>query len=361
MKTSSLKIVIRAGGNGKRLFPLSNEKVPKQFLPLIDNDPMVLTTYKRLINFFDKDDIYISTSVVYQNLLKEIFPNVNNKQFIFEPYTKDTAAAEGLAALIIHKDNPDATILSMASDQYIEDPIGFASAIKISDKIINKYPNYLLLFGIKPSYPETNYCYLKKSEKIYAEDELKAYFVEQAIEKPDLDEAIEFIKNNCLWGIDIFVYKPKTLLNLFQRHQKDLFSKLEQIKGILNSTHNHNLIASIYKNIKTISLDYAIVEKTKKLITLELDMEWSDIGTWSNLAKLFKPSSNNNILINSSDHVTITDSNNLVILIKNHLKPVKIIGIDDAIIIDSDEGLLICNKSQEHKIKKLVKSDGHNK
>ncbi len=252
-----MKLVIMAGGSGTRLWPVSRKKEPKQVKPFFGNETLLQKSFKRLRKGFPLKDIYISSNINQKKFIKQQLPNFPEKQLILEPIRKDTAAAIGYFSLILSLEDPKAIIATINSDQYISDVKKYLKFLKLSQRVVEKYPKKILLIGINPTYPETGYGYIKLGEKIKT-NLVKALFqVEKFVEKPDLVTAKHYLtKWNYLWNPAIFVFRVDYMLELFKKYLPQQFNILKKIKESPVKLNKE------FPKIKPISIDYGIMEKT---------------------------------------------------------------------------------------------------
>ncbi|MBT4122024.1 mannose-1-phosphate guanylyltransferase, partial [bacterium] len=340
-----MKILILAGGFGKRLWPLSSQKSPKQLIPLIGNETLLQKTYKRMSSGFKSSDIFIATSKEHLVHIRKQLPNIKSSQLIIEPVRRNTAAAIGLATALISKKNPKEIIVTINSDHYIKNVKKFISKLKVAEGVIKKNPDNILLLGIKPTYPETGYGYikLKKTFKKFNAD--KVYEVDSFTEKPKLNTAKRYLKNrNYLWNPAYFVFRADTMLNNFK---SNLFVQYKILKKIQNKP---SLLNKEFKKIKAISIDYGIMEKANNLICMPIDIGWSDIGHWQTIYDMLSVKKNDNVI--QGKYLQIDSQGNLIFNYTDKL--VSTIGINNSIIVETDKVTLVCQKDKAQDVKKMV-------
>lgn len=350
--SNNFYIVIRAGGAGTRLWPLSTEKCPKQFCDLIDQKSMLENTLDRVKDLVPKENIYISTSIKFKKLIGDLLPNFPKQNLILEPARRDTAAAVALESAIIYAKNPEATIASLGSDHLIKRVGEFKRVLKIASKFITTHPKYLLLIGIKPTAPSTGFGYIQKSEKICDIDKADIYNVRRFTEKPNEKEAIKiFNSKKYLVNGNLFVWRAKTILSLFKTHQPKIFSQISEISKYINKKHFFTNLAKIYPQIEKTAIDYAILEKCKEIAVIEADMGWSDIGDWQTLKNELCKDKQKNLF--KGKVVELNSKNNL--LYENNTKKIlTTIDLEGIGVIDTKDALLVCNLNKSQDVKKLI-------
>lgn len=348
-----MKIVILAGGSGTRLWPVSREKDPKQTQTILGKKTLLQQTYTRLRKGFAEKDIFLS---INKNQLAEVcrqLPRLKKSQLICEPAKRDTAAAIGLACAYIFQKFPNEIIATVNSDHHIKNEREFIRVLKQAGRTVKIYPGHLVLIGIKPTYPETGYGYIKlnKQLKSFNGDKSRAnrlardkvFSVDCFKEKPDLATAKKYLKSwEYLWNPAYFVFYPATMLELFKKFLPDQFVVLNKIK---NSRWQD---LSPYTKIKPISIDYGIMEKTDKLLCLPASFGWSDIGHWRTVQEILSAKKTS-----GDNHIQLDGHGNMVYSLSHKL--VATIGLKNTIIIETDDAILICRKDKAQDVKKVVK------
>ncbi len=188
-----MKIIILAGGSGSRLWPVSRKNNPKQAQPFLDDDTMLQKTYKRLRKGFSVADIYVATSKIYLNITKEQLPEISEENIISEPCKKDTAAAIGLVATFFYFKNPKEIIATVNVDHFVNDENEYLKTLNIAGEVVKNYPERGILVGVRPTYPETGYGYIKINGQFFSLENRKIFEVEKFIEKPSLEIAKEYV------------------------------------------------------------------------------------------------------------------------------------------------------------------------
>ena len=322
--------VIMAGGNGERFWPLSRINNPKQCLKITSNKTMIQETIDSLKPL--SKNIFISTRQDLKNKIKKTI----NAQFILEPERRDTAAAIGLACIEVMKKHNDPVIFIETADHFYKDKVNYRKHIKLAYKEAKK--NSIILIGIKPTFPNTGYGYIqpKNNNKI---SEIKSFK-----EKPNEKKAKLFVKNNYLWNSGMFVFKASVMLEEIKKYMPKLYKGLLEIK---KSSKNK---AKIFKTLDKISIDFGIIEKSKKTKVLKGTFPWEDVGSWKSMENIHKADKNNNILLGKA--TTLNSKNNITI----NKKLVALCDVNNLIIIESKDAILVCKKDSCQDVKKLVKN-----
>ncbi|MBU0731839.1 mannose-1-phosphate guanylyltransferase [Patescibacteria group bacterium] len=343
-----MQIVIRAGGVGSRLWPLSRETKPKQLYALVSDKTMLQETVERVLPIAKPEDIYVSTGVVSEKEVRGQLGAILENNLIIEPARRDTAAAVGLESVIIHHRDPEAIIASIGSDHQIKDAKEFQNVLKKTEQVIKKNPNHLVVIGIKPENPDTGFGYIELGK----EKEKGVYEVKSFKEKPEEKKAKEYVEaGNFLWNANNFVWKAKTVLSLFKKHAPDIYKQLMIIEKALGTPDEAKVIKEIYPKIKKEAVDYTIIEKTDKILALIGDFGWSDIGNWARLKEEFTELEEDNY-IKAAEHIDVDSKNTLVY--SNTKKLIATIGLENIIIVETEDSLLVCDKYRAQDVKKIV-------
>lgn len=347
----SSKILVMAGGSGERFWPLSTKKNPKQLLSLVSSKSMIRETVDRILNMVSINDIYIATNIVQlKGILREL-PDLPTENIIIEPCFRDTAAAIAYGSSVIAKDNDNPTIIVLASDHLILNVDGFIKALKVAEQEAKR--GYIVTLGIKPTRPETGYGYISLLNNNLG----KANKVDKFLEKPNLETATSYFESSrYVWNSGMFIFKYNTMMTEMSKYIPKHFDILNLLKPKILKYSGFELseqIKDIFLNFERISIDYAIMEKTKFIKCIPVDIGWNDIGGYNSLADVFQKDLHGNVVKDCS-YVFIDSQNNIVIS-DNNDKLVTTIGITDTIIVNSTTGILIVKKTDTNKIKELLK------
>ena len=342
--------VIMAGGIGSRFWPMSRTKHPKQFIDVLGTGKtLIQQTFDRLSKICPSENIYIVTNDIYKDLVLEQL-KVESEQVLCEPAMKNTAPCIAYAAFKIHQKNPNASMLVAPSDHLILKEDEFVSCIKQSFEAADNN-DILITLGIQPSRPDTGYGYIQyKNEQLESETELKE--VKTFTEKPNLELAEQFISSgDFLWNSGIFIWSSESIINRFQHDLKVIYDAFISGKHLLNTHKETEFINSIYPNLKSISIDFGIMEKADNVYVLPADFGWSDLGTFGSIYTHIPKDDKENALV--SDNVILYDASKNMI----HSSADKLIvvdGLEDYIVVDRKNVLLICKKENEQMIKQYM-------
>ena len=339
--------VIMAGGVGSRFWPVSTSKFPKQFHDMLGiGETLLQHTYSRLAKVVPYEQILILTNQDYKELVKEQLPKINDEQIFLEPAMRNTAPCILLAALKIRKQNPDAVMLVAPSDHWIEDEQAFTKDIHLAFEESAK-KEILITLGIKPTFPNTGYGYIK-----YKEDkENKFQKVVKFTEKPNLVNAKKFLEDgNYLWNAGIFIWKASFIAESFLKYLPEMYHLFESGTDKLNGPEEDNFIGSVYPQAENISIDFAIMEKSEFVYVLPATFDWNDLGTWGALYGELDKDDQKNAVVNAQ---LISNEAKDNIIYTNRPKVVVVDGLEDYIIVDDEDVLLIVPKEKEQEIKEI--------
>jgi mannose-1-phosphate guanylyltransferase len=344
--------VIMAGGVGTRFWPMSRTAHPKQFIDILGTgETLIQQTVKRFLKVFEPENIFIVTSDIFKNLVLEQVPELKENQILSEPSRRNTAPCIAYAAHKIYALNPDANLVVAPSDHIILREDIFVEVIEAALKASSNN-DWLLTLGIKPSRPDTGYGYIQFNEVLASCDDDRIKKVKTFTEKPVLEMARSFLQSgDFLWNSGIFIWKARSILKALSIHLPDINDVFLAGKDYYNTAGEKEFIRSTYAVCRSISIDYGVMEKADNVYVLSSDFGWSDLGTWGSLYDIRSKDANGNSLVGKN--VMIYDSKNCIINMPRE-KLVVLQGLEDHIVVEEDNILLICRKSDEQQIRQFV-------
>ena len=349
-------VAIMAGGIGSRFWPMSRANNPKQFLDILGlGKTMIQQTYERYEKLVPPSNIYVITAQEYRELVLQQLPDLAPENVLCEPSRKNTAPCIAYIAFKLQQINPDALMIAAPADSLILDDEAFltttAKALDFIDHI-----NALVTIGIKPTHPNTGYGYIQH-------DDLEAapgvYKVKTFTEKPNLDLAKTFLASgDFLWNAGIFTWKVKNLINAFEAHLPEMFEVFAAEKDKFNTPEETKAIERIYPQCTNISIDFGIMEKADNVYVIPASFRWSDLGTWNSAWQNMEKDYYQNAVV--GDQVMVFETSNTMVHVPNQ-KLVLLQGMEDYIVVDTNDVLLICKKEKEQEIKDYLAEVKRNK
>ena len=326
--------IILAGGSGSRLWPLSRELYPKQFLNFHSKKSLLQTTFDRLSSIIDSENIISITNVKHSSSVKMQLGE--NSVVLSEPISKNTAPTIAMGMkYITQKTNEDETIFVLPSDLFVEDTDAFLNTIKDAEKIAKQ--GKIVIFGCKPTYPETGFGYIHSKN-----GEVLSF-----TEKPNLEKAQEYLADgNYFWNSGMFMFTVSTIKKEFKFHCPEILQIIENIDCL-----DKNISFNEFNKMPTISIDYAVMEKSQNLAMIQLDCGWKDLGSWKAIYDISPKDEKGNVFVG---HVVDRDSKNS--LVYSSSKVVATIGLEDTVIIETDDAILACKKDRTQDVKHIYET-----
>lgn len=340
--------LIMAGGKGTRFWPLSTEEKPKQFLNLVGNDTMIQMTVDRIKKIVPLDRIFISTNERYVDLVREQLPYIREENIIVEPVGRNTAPCILLSAMIIKRKYKDGNMIVLPSDHLIEDVKQFLDIIMAADKFVTENKNAIITLGINPNRPETEYGYIQCSNIKKRCNNYDVIKVKEFKEKPTKERAIEYLKSrDYIWNSGMFIWGIDNIINQIKQYCNEIYEAIRDIEEA-NYEDSEYLINKVYKNIKAISIDKAVLEKSKDVYVIKCNFGWDDVGNWKAVERYSKKDESGNIFIGES--IAINSENDLIISCDNKIL---VSGLSNIYVIQNNGRIIIGNRDNIEHINKL--------
>jgi mannose-1-phosphate guanylyltransferase len=346
--------VIMAGGTGKRLWPLSRKNRPKQVLKLFEGQTLLRLCFDRLTPVFDARNIIVLTNAGYSDIVRESVAGIPYNNVIAEPVVRDTAGAIGLAATILAKYDPDATMAVVTSDQLIEPAETFRRAIKDALTFVNSNPDCMITFGVKPAFPSTQLGYIKCAGTVPCQKcKNEIYIVDSFKEKPSEETARRYLaEGKYFWNSGMFVWKVKTILAHLAKFLPDCFEPLRKIQTAWDSPAQQDTLEEYFPRLPKISIDFAVMEKAPKVHAIMLDCRWLDLGSFAALADIIKSDKNNNIVVAGLSELLDCSSSVFVTEDAGHL--IAAIGLENMVVAHSPDATFVCSLDKTYLLKELL-------
>jgi mannose-1-phosphate guanylyltransferase len=344
-----LYALIMAGGTGSRLWPLSREDRPKQLLPLIGERTMFQVAVERLAPLFTPARIFVVAGRKHMDLLKAQDSGIPDENFVVEPMGRGTAPAIALGAIHLRRRDPDAIMAVLTADHHIADEAGFRRVLAAAAQVAGR--GHLVTLGVTPDYPATGYGYIERGETVESVDNMLAYSVVAFREKPSAIVAERFLADGRhSWNSGMFIWRVDRFLVELARTMPEFSTQLEQIDRALGGAEEAETLAAIWPRVASQTVDYGVMEKARDVVVIPIDIGWSDVGSWASLMEILPGDENGNVAVHA-EHMAI-DSHNVLVHGRGRL--VATVGLNDAIVIDTDDAVLVCRKDDAEGVKQIV-------
>ena len=341
--------VIMAGGGGTRFWPLSRRELPKQFLNLTGKDILVNETFDRLLPSIKGGDIFVVTNVSYvEKTFAMMDGRIEKTHILAEPAARNTAACIGYAAMEIVKKYGDGVMCVVPSDHYIQDEAAFTKTIDRAISLAEE-KNCLVTIGITPTFPSTGYGYIRKQA---VKEELATDYslVEEFVEKPAEEIARYYLEEgNYVWNSGMFVWKASLILQYFQRLLPDIYDCLQEIGDAMGTLKEQEVLDKVYPHIPKISIDYGVMERADKVIVLDGNFGWSDVGNLDALEVLHKADTKGNVDVGNC---VLVDTEGTICYAKDKLLVTAF--VKDLIVVESADAILVCPKDKSQEVRMIV-------
>lgn len=339
-------IVIMAGGQGARFWPMSRMKSPKQFLSINANgESLIQATSRRVEALTPQAQQMIVTNILHEPLIRQHVPNA---QVISEPIGRNTAASIGLGAIHIMKKHGDGVMIVLPADHAVKNEDVLRSTLQDAVSVAAN-ESLLVTIGIPPASPHTGYGYIKRG----AECAARAYHVNRFFEKPSFERAEKYLESgDYYWNSGMFVWRASVILRAIEEFLPELHAGLERIRAVIGTPAEPGVVKEVFESLESISIDFGILEHARNCAVVEAgEFGWNDVGAWDAWAAHFDRDADGNLL---RGDVLAIDSKNCVV--HSEQKLIAVVGVDDLVIIDSGDALLVCPRSQVQEVRKVVEA-----
>lgn len=341
-----LYAVIMAGGVGSRFWPESRQERPKQLLNIFNEKSLIQNTVDRLDGIIDNKNVYIITNKIQRPGIVEQLPGIPEENIVEEPFGKNTAACIGLASVLIAEKNKDAITIVLPADHRIEDEQTFKRIIMSAASYAEKSSG-LVTIGIKPTRPETGYGYIQTNDPVEGDN---IYHVKTFAEKPNYETAKRFVEaGDFYWNSGMFIWKVSAILDEMENLMPELYEGVCKISESIGTPDFSKVLQVEYGQFKSVSIDYGIMEHSKKVYLIKGEFDWSDVGDWEAVYQLAEKSENDNVL---QGEIYTENLNNSFIRTKK--KFTALVGVENLIVVETDDALLICSRDKAQSVKQVV-------
>lgn len=342
--------LIMAGGGGTRLWPLSRKNRPKQMLPLVEERTMFQIAVERLQPLLPLEHIFVVTGRSHVEQLAQSFPGLPKENYIIEPFGQNTGPAVGLAIMHIRQRDPEAVIAVVTADQHIGDKEKFRAVLAAAAQVAAK--DYIVTLGISPSFPSTGFGYIERGDLIEQVGGFRVFRSQGFTEKPDTQTAIHFLAAGThSWNSGMFIFRIDRVLHEFERQQPEMATLLREIGQAIGGPDYEATLERIWPDMPKKSIDYAVMEGAENVAVIPVDIGWSDVGSWATLFEVLTGDLNGNVSRGATEgHIQIDTKETMVI----SDRMVVTIGIEDIVIVDTEDVLLVCSRDRSQDVRQVV-------
>jgi mannose-1-phosphate guanylyltransferase len=346
---SSYYALIMAGGGGTRLWPLSRRARPKQALTLVGERTMFEHAVDRIASLFQPEEIFVVTGEEHLESLLLQAPELPRANFLLEPVGQGTAPAIGLGAVHLRRRDPQAVMVVLTADHFIRDVEQFRRVLTAAAQVAEK--GHLVTLGITPSFPSTGFGYIQQGEQLYEVDGFAVFRALRFTEKPSPETAFQMVESGLYtWNSGMFIWRVDRIMEEFARQMPDLYDVLMQIDAVLGTPAYEPTLRRLWPELVPQSIDYGVMEGARDVVVIPVDIGWSDVGNWSSMREILPADADGNVVV--GEHVGL-DTRNTIVFGGRRL--IATIGLEDMIIVDTDDALLICPLDREQDVREMVR------
>lgn len=339
--------VIMAGGIGSRFWPRSRKGRPKQFLNVFGEATLIQNTMARLQGLVDPANTYVVTNARYVGTTADQLPALPQGNILAEPLSRNTAPCILYSAIKLAARDPDATMIVLPADHVIQNVRRFQEVLRVAIDAAQEN-GALVTVGIEPTHPATGYGYIQ--HEVTEDDDLRPHRVKTFAEKPDVATAERFLDSgDFLWNSGMFVWRAQTIIDAIERQMPDLAEAFAPLEAAVDTPDEGDALQAAFSACKSISIDYGVMERAPKVFVVPGNFGWSDVGDWRAVYDLSEKDKHGNALqgqavVHTSSRCLVSGNDRLIVLV----------GMHDAVVIDTDDAVLVCNRENAQQVKGVV-------
>lgn len=344
--------VIMAGGSGTRFWPKSRKKMPKQLHSLFSDKPMIIETIDRILPLFKENNIHVVAGINIEENVKKTMSCFKSADIVIEPKARNTAPCIAYMAMKLFHQHGDGIMLVLPSDHVIQNRKKFTDVLAFGMKAAEKH-NTIVTLGLEPDSPHTGYGYIQLGEQVEkADDATLLHKVKSFKEKPNAEKAKEFFDSKeYMWNSGMFMMKTSTIISAVQKYMPELHKGLEEIAKSFGKSNEKEIFNKLFAELPAQSIDIGVIEKLDNVLTIPTEFGWNDIGSWTSLNEILQAQE---FGISDTKNTVCVNSKNLIISEANPKKLIATLGVEDLIIIDTEDALLVTTKDKAQDIKEIV-------
>tara|TARA_B100000809_G_scaffold66530_1_gene63303 strand:+ start:2784 stop:3863 length:1080 start_codon:yes stop_codon:yes gene_type:complete len=346
-----LHATIMAGGSGTRFWPASRADCPKQLLALAGDKTMMQATVGRLAGMVSPEQLLIITNRSLVDAICHQLPDVPVNRVLGEPCRRNTAPCVGLAAALVSAEDPDGTMVVMPADHLISPEEVFQQAIEHAVELVDEDPGRIITFGIPPTHAASSFGYIERGTDSHTGKKIPTYTVRQFHEKPSVDVARGYLDaGSFYWNSGIFVWKAATILSALEKYEPEMHARLQVIAEAIGTDSFEQVLDQEFAAIEGTSIDYAVMERHDNVLVVESPFQWDDVGNWQSLERIHGVDQQGNTIV--GQHLGIDTSRSIIRGSPDHL--VVTFGMDNCIIVHTDDATLVAHRDDEEAIRRIV-------
>jgi mannose-1-phosphate guanylyltransferase len=345
--------MIMAGGGGTRLWPLSRKDRPKQMLKLVGDRTLFQVAVDRLLGLFPGDHILVVTSAFQAEIFKQQSPEIPAENYIIEPDGRDTAAAIGLAAVVLHQRDPEAIMAVVTADHFIEREGRFLHVLRAAQQVAAE--GHLVTLGIQPTFPSTGFGYIQQGNYLGTYENMVVFKALNFKEKPDAETAVKFLEGeDHSWNSGMFIWQISQVLGEFEKQMPKLFKALTKIGNEIGKEDYEAVLRQEWQKLDKVSIDFGIMEGAENVAVIPAKgLGWSDVGSWNAVFDALARDADGNVF-NAQHHISEDTKNSLVFTNGLSDRLIVTIGVEDLIIVDTGDVIMVCDNQHAQDVKKIV-------
>jgi mannose-1-phosphate guanylyltransferase len=342
-------VVILAGGIGKRLWPRSRKECPKQLLDITcEERTMLQETFARLEPLVPADKVYVVAGESHIEGTKAQLPAVPELNIIREPQGRGSAPAIGLAAIHLRHRDSEAVMACLPADHHITRPEKFRQVLSVAEQVAQE--GHLVTLGIKPEYPHMGYGYIETGERLVDVGEHTVYRVQRFTEKPDEATAERFVQGGRhFWNSGMFIWSASAILDEIERCLPGLHACLTEVERVLGTEEEREVLERAWSLVESDTIDFGVMEKAEDVVAIPVEMGWNDVGSWASLIELLPGDGEGNVILGR--HVGLETRSSLIY---SPHRLVTTVGVENIIVVDTEDAILICSTDRAQEVKALV-------